>query len=188
MHHNHVGRRALVLLFAVLSMAHAQGSAQDTLRFEVAEIPGAFAFFGPTGDDGMPLHGATFITQGYIYPAGTLNGDHGALPDGSPTYPDAVIGKWTCRGWVIGEGFAAVDEPAAISTQLFVFDEEHGGDVLATEGYEVMSMGFAFTRAITSGTGRFEGLAGEVRQELVSMNEDMMVGYAFEVPMKAANP
>ena len=188
MHHHLLGRLALVILFAALSFALAQGSVQDDLRFEVAEIPGAFAFFGPTGDDGMPLHGATFITQGYIYPAGTLNGEHGALPDGSPTYPDAVIGKWTCRGWVIGEGFTGGDEPAAISTQVFVLDEEYGGDTLVTEGYEVMALGVPFTRAITSGTGRFAGLVGEVRQELVSMNEDMMLGYAFDVLGKAATP
>lgn len=192
MHHYHARTLVFALLLIVAALATAQAPAQspaqDTVRFEVAEIPGAFTFAGPTDEDGWPIQGATFITQGYIYPAGTLQGEHGVLPDGSPTYPDAVIGKWTCRGWVLGEGFAAVGVPNAISTQLFEFDEAYGGDLLVTEGYEYMELGLPFTRTITSGTGRFAGLVGEVRQELVSMNEDMLVGYAFDVPLEVANP
>lgn len=48
-----------------------------------------------------------------------------------------------------------------------------------TVRFEVAEIPGAFT---------FAGPVGEVRQELVSMNEDMLVGYAFDVPMNAVNP
>lgn len=177
-------RSTILLVLAAASLAQAQPSAStEALTVEVAEIPGAFVFFGPTAEDGMPVRGAAFVTRGYLYPAGTLRDEHGVQPDGSPTYPDAVIGIWTCRGWFIGDALAAGDGPAAITTQLFAFDEAFGGDVLVTEGYEVMSVGVPFRRAITGGTGRFEGVTGEVRQEMVSMNDEMLVHYTFLVPL-----
>ena len=55
-------------------------------------------------EDGMPANGNAFITRGYIYPAGTLTESNGTLEDGSPEFPDLVLGEWVCRGWFVGEG------------------------------------------------------------------------------------
>lgn len=43
-------------------------------------------------EDGMPAGGRSFITRGYLYPTGTLTGSNGVNPDGSPEFPDLVIG------------------------------------------------------------------------------------------------
>jgi len=57
---------------------------------------------GPPTADGLPPKGTTFIINGLIYPAGTFARRGltvGILPDGSPEFPELVIGTWTCRGW-----------------------------------------------------------------------------------------
>ena len=46
---------------------------KGTLAFDVAEDMTRFVFAEqPVHEDGMPAYGNPFITQGYIYPAGTL--------------------------------------------------------------------------------------------------------------------
>lgn len=170
------------LLAALAPFALAQGErGAPPLRVEVAEIPGRFVFEGPTHEDGMPAHGATFLTQGYIYEAGTLRGEHGVAADGSPAFPARVIGLWTCRGWFIGDGAHTERGPAAITTQLFAFDESYSGATVVTEGYEVMQPGTPFTRVIVGGSGGFDGMTGTMRQTLVGMTEEMLVSYAFEI-------
>jgi len=75
--------------------------AEDFTRFSVDETP-VFE------EDGLPVYGNPFITQGHIYPEGTLscneNGCNGVLEDGSPEFPDKVMGQWTCWGYHIGDG------------------------------------------------------------------------------------
>jgi hypothetical protein len=39
-------------------------------------------------EDDLPAYGNSFITQGYIYEYGTLNGSNGVLPNGKPEFPD----------------------------------------------------------------------------------------------------
>ena len=75
--------------------AHPEPAKRQLLReFEVAEDPNRFVFDTAIVDaNGMPAHGSTFITQGYIYPAGALNGSNGVLADGSPEFPDKVLGE-----------------------------------------------------------------------------------------------
>lgn len=53
---------------------------------------------------GMSAYGNPIITQGYIYPYGTLERGNGVLADGSPEFPELVIGEWTCRGYSVGKG------------------------------------------------------------------------------------
>jgi hypothetical protein len=43
----------------------------------------------------MPAHRNPFVTQGYVYPADTLKpGIDGVNEDGSPAFPDLVLGTW----------------------------------------------------------------------------------------------
>ena len=35
----------------------------------------------------MPAYGNPFVTEGYLYPSGTLGGSNGVLPDGRPEFP-----------------------------------------------------------------------------------------------------
>ena len=58
------------------------------MHFDVAESGSKFSFDeAPLLPSGFPAYGNAFITQGYIYPAGTLGADNGVNPNGSPEFP-----------------------------------------------------------------------------------------------------
>src|SRR5215217_1066834 len=124
------------------ALAPAKGGAQEgaatKLAFDVAEDMSRFVFDADVAhEDGMPKHGSAFITQGYIYPAGTLTESNGVREDGSPEFPDKVLGEWTCRGWFVGEGAHAKTGPMVITSQLYNFGETLGAELLVSEGYEL---------------------------------------------------
>lgn len=156
----------------------------EVLTFEVAEDPTQFVFEEtPVFDDGMPAYGNAFITRGYIYPEGTLDGTNGVIiTDGKaePEFPDQVIGEWICRGWLIGDGMHTLAGPVAITTQTYQFGEEYGSVTLVTEGYERADT-VPVKRAITGGTGQYALARGEVTQTLLGFTEDMGVNLHFEV-------
>ncbi len=108
------------------------------------------------------LRGDTFIVNGKIYPGGTIPAGQGVF---GPDEPGA-IGDWLCRG-VFLVGFTEIAAGAPIhvdTTQLFLLAQNSS---LVTEGLE----GVVTTRrAVTGGTGRFRGVVGQVRQELLGTN------------------
>ena len=165
--------------------AIAQLTADDgTLRFDVAEDFTRFNFAGaPVFDDGMPAYGNPFITQGYIYPEGTLNGSNGTLPDGSPEFPELVLGEWTCRGWFVGDGAHSTTGPVVITTQVYSFGGEPGAATLITDGYELVDVDVAVGRAITGGTGPYAGARGGASQTLLGFTEQMAVNLRFALPV-----
>ncbi|MDN5932138.1 MAG: hypothetical protein L0I24_13910 [Pseudonocardia sp.] len=57
------------------------------------------------------------LTQGYRCPEGTLDGTNGVNPDGTPDFPDQVIGEWLCRGYSIGDGAHTTDGAWVYTTQ-----------------------------------------------------------------------
>ena len=127
-------------------------------RFEVAENGLRFAFASaPVHDDGMPAYGNPFVTEGYLYPSGTLGGSNGVLPDGQPEFPEKVIGTWICRGYMIGDGAHTESGPWVTSTQTYNFGAAFGAITLITEGFELADKGVAVTRAVIGGTGPFRG-------------------------------
>ena len=93
--------------------------------FAVAEDLSRFVYDGsPVFEDGMPAYGNAFVTQGYVYPAGTLDGGvEGTTPDGSPAFHDKVIGTWTCDGYYVGDGFRIQTGTVVITRQVIVFDD-----------------------------------------------------------------
>jgi hypothetical protein len=96
--------------------------ADGILRFDVAEDASRFVFAPqPFYEDGMPAYGNAFVTQGYIYPEGTLDGGNGALADGQAEFPELVLGEWTCRGWFVGDAAHATTGPMVITTQVYGF-------------------------------------------------------------------
>ena len=165
--------------------AIAQVTADDgTLRFDVAEDVSRFVFAGaPVFDDGMPAHGNPFITQGYIYPEGTLDGSNGTLADGSPEFPELVLGQWTCRGWFVGDGAHTTTGPMVITTQIYSFGSEPGAATLVTDGYELVDTDVEVGRAITGGTGPYAGARGEASQTLLGFTEQMSVNLRFALPV-----
>lgn len=71
-------------------------------------------FTGPQGpnpnnlsDQGPhPYYGASFVVFGTIYAGGLFaeqGNDSGLNTDGTPEFPDSVVGTWICRGWFVGD-------------------------------------------------------------------------------------
>ncbi len=90
----------LALLISMSGGAATALPPPSALQFDVAEDASRFVFDEtPLHGDGLPAYGNEFVTQGYLYPPGTLtcvdNGCDGVNPDGSPEFPDLVIGTWT---------------------------------------------------------------------------------------------
>jgi hypothetical protein len=179
---------AALLLAGALgaALAPTKGSAQDepikTIAVDVAEDMSRFVFdTDVVFEDGMPKHGSAFITQGYIYPAGTLTESNGVLADGSPEFPDKVLGEWTCRGWFVGEGAHAKTGPMVISTQIYNFGETLGAEMIVTEGYELADVGVIVNRAITGGTGQYLGAYGQAEQTFLGFNATEGVNLRLEI-------
>lgn len=142
-------------------------SEDGVLRFDVAEDGTRFVFAEqPVHDDGMPAYGNAFVTQGYIYPEGTLDGTNGVLADGSPEFPEQVLGEWTCRGWFIGDGAHTTTGQWVITTQVYAFEDA----ILVTDGYELADIDVPAPRAITGGTGPYASVSGDGEQTLLGFN------------------
>ena len=176
----------LGVLVATVVAQNAGNAGMQTLRFDVSENMAKFVFDEkPVFSDGMPGHGNEFITQGYLYPYGMLkSGEDGVNKDGSPKYPDKVIGEWTCKGWFVGEGAHAKTGPMVITTQIYDFGKEHGKKTLITEGYELADIGKAVARAITGGTGEYATASGEAQQTFLGFNATEGVNLRFELKVK----
>lgn len=182
---------AVIVLVAVVPSAlgqEANGRSKRNIAIEVIEngtrwVPDET----PADEDGMPVYGTEFITQGYIYPAGTItcedNQCNGVLEDGSPEFPDLVIGTWLCRGWTLGDA-QTTSGPVVITTQLFDLGDMPGEETIVTDGYELADFNLEFQRAITGGTGRYRLARGVQVQELLGWNPS--VGVALGIELKLA--
>jgi hypothetical protein len=148
------------------------------IKYEVAEDGNRFKFDDLNlFEDGMPGYGSAFVTQGYIYPVGTLNGTNGVLADGKPEFPDKVLGKWTCYGWMIGDGAHTKTGEWVISTQVYQFND---GSTLVTDGIELVDFETPMSWAITGGTDAYRSAHGEQIQVLHGFTEQMGVNLTVE--------
>lgn len=170
---------ALLMLVAVSATVAAQMSQEaEPFRFQVAEDGNRFIFDDLNlHEDGMPAYGSAFVTQGYIYPEGTLNGTNGVLENGEPEFPELVLGKWTCYGWMIGDGAHTTTGEWVVSTQIYQFDD---GSTIITNGIEIADFEVPVARAITGGTGEYSGVSGEMTQILHGFTEQMGVNLTVE--------
>lgn len=174
----HLPRRHVLTLLAAaglgtLAVATARPVADHPVfpgRLEVAMDGTSFSFEGATNANGAPAAGTPFIVQGYLYPAGTFarSGQlSGVNPDGSPQFPDEVLGTWICRGWHLQDG-DALTGPVVATTQIFDFDPQNpGAQTIIADGIELADFDVRFQRAITGGTGAFEGMTGQFFQAYV---------------------
>lgn len=149
---------------------------QITLRFDVAENPKKFVFSKtPVHGDGLPAYGNYFVTQGYLYPEGTLDGNDGVKADGSPLFPGKVVGEWTCWGSHIGNGAKTKRGPAVVTTQIFQLGPQHGRTTIVTTGFELADLGVDIRRAVVGGTGRYAVSRGQQHQTLLGFGKTMGV-------------
>lgn len=154
----------------------------NTLHFDIAEAGNRFAFDeAPIFEDGMPAYGNSFITEGYIYPAGTLGESNGVLPNGDPEFPDLVLGKWLCRGYFVGDGAHTTTGPWVVTTQIYDLGDIAGEQTITSEGFELSDMGIPGSRAITGGTGDYSKARGQMQQILIGFNETMGVNLQVEL-------
>ena len=155
-------------IILILSLALAQTT--ETIRVEVSEDMNLFIFDeAKTYEDGMPAHGSGFVTKGFVYPEGTLNGSNGVLADGSPEFPEAVIGEWICYGYMINDAGHASSGAWVVSTQIINLDEELGSQSIITSGYEFAD-DTKVSRAISGGTGKYAEARGEAKQVMTGLN------------------
>lgn len=170
-----------LLTTSALMLSLTPSAYADTLMtFDVAEDhTRIFMAAAPLHDNGMPAHGNAFVSQGYIYPAGTLEaGTTGVNEDGSPAFPNLVLGAWTCDGYFVGEGANATTGVWIISRQVFDFFD---GDMIITQGTEIVDTGVENLRPITGASGDYAGLDGGVYQTLLGFNDHMAVNATFRV-------
>lgn len=183
----------LVVLLALLVMAAAGYVAlaqpendAEIIKVEVAEDGARFVFDDAhLFEDGMPAYGTSFVTFGYLYPEGTLNGSNGVLADGSPEFPEKVLGTWICKGWMIGDGAHTSSGVWVTSTQIYNFGEEYGNATIITDGFEVADFNVAINRAITGGTGEFSAARGEMSQTLLGFTDAMGVNLSVELMIES---
>jgi hypothetical protein len=154
------------------------------LRFDVAENATRFVFDPDLlHDDGLPAYGAWFVTQGYIYPADTLDETNGVNPDGSPEFPDQVLGQWLCRGVFIGDGARSTSGSWVITTQTYNFGSVDGEAAIVSDGHELADIGVMVDRAVIGGTGPFAGGGGTATQSLLGFNVVEGVNLEFEIAL-----
>lgn len=166
---------------AALAVILATPAAADPLRaFDVAEDMSRFVFAAaPVHDDGMPDFGNFFVTQGYIYPSGTLDGGiEGTNADGSPAFPELVLGTWTCDGVFVGKGMYTETGTILISRQVFQFAN---GDILVSQGPEIVDAGVAIDRPITGATGEYTDISDSIQQVMLGMSDGYGVRLQFEI-------
>jgi hypothetical protein len=180
-----VSKLFIAALFALLATSvFAQN--KETLKLDVSEDMNQFAFDqSRVYEDGMPAHGSGFVTRGYIYPDGTLNGSNGVNADGTPEFPEQVIGEWMCFGYMIGEAAHATSGAWVISTQIFNFGEDYGNQTIVTQGYELADPTPIY-RAITGGTGDYAEASGQAMQIFQGLNASE--GVVLDVELEIVTP
>lgn len=168
----------------------------NTIRFEGPQGPnpndlgGDLGHHNP-GDLGPhPYYGSSFVVQGVVYTGGTISGgnvDSGLYPEGTPEFPDRVIGSWICRGWFIGDsndpsrgGIFTPTGPFVATTQIYDLGNEPGSDLLISDGIELIDLNTPFSRAVTGGTGSRNGTRGTVTQTAIGVNQTTLFNFSFE--------
>jgi hypothetical protein len=157
---------ALTIGAAITTGGPAAGASDDgVVKFtvDVAEDFSRFVVTMVNPADTEPKRGAWFVTEGRIYPGGTIKGD------GSTFDPSSAgsIGTWTCRGThliSLTEILAGVS-PWVATTQTYELPDDTRA--ITTDGVEGAS---PVVRAVTGGTGRFSGSVGVQRQQLLGFN------------------
>ena len=181
-----------ILILSLSTQPSTAQNAQNAQKFvvEVCENGSRFISDGdPVFEDGLPAYGNEFITEGYIYPVGTLVvGESCINDDGTPKYPEKILGTWTCRGWHVGNGARTETGPMVITTQNFDFGDVPGQKMVVTDGFELADFNVPVTRPIVGSTGLFDNKArGESIQTLFDFSGDP-IAVKLRVEFTVAHP
>ena len=139
----------------------------EPIEFTVDVAEDRAGTFVPTfvkPEDTQPERGSFFVTEGRMFPAGTIQGDGS---DFDP-YRSGHIGWWIRRGTHMVS--ASEFQTASVwvsSSQLYVIGRQ-GKEQIVTEGLEGAG---TFTRIVTGGAGNYVGFVGEQRQTFLGYNK-----------------
>ncbi len=113
--------------------------------------------------DTQPERGSFYVTEGRVFPAGTIEGDGSAFDPNRSGH----IGIWIARGTHLVAASDIPDAPLwAHSSQLFVLGRQ-GVAQIASEGVEGAG---TVTRIVTGGAGNYVAFVGEQRQTFLGVN------------------
>jgi hypothetical protein len=174
-----------LIAFGAFLWAAELAAAGPARTIDVACDANSFVFQGPEIPGVGPGYGASFVVQGVIYPGGTFQEKgtgSGLNPDGTPEFPELVIGTWTCRGWFIGDGIATLTGPFVATTQIYDFNPDSpGSNTVVSDGLELIDQNVPFARAVTGGTGPNQHIrSGQVLQTAVGANATGLFNFTFE--------
>ena len=170
----------------------ATSEAAEALLFgvDVAANGRTRVFRYPRDNKGQPANGAPFIIQGAIYPLNTLLRQglkSGLHSNGSPEFPDQVIGHWYCQGWYINDASRATTGPYLSTTQIFDLNsEEPGAETMITQGVELADFNVPQMRPVTGGSGRFRLARGVMKQTALAYNRTGARNLTFEFDLTLA--
>lgn len=175
-----------VLSTGVLAGSPVDAAGRFKMTVDVAEDPSRFAFDGDhlieEGDlAGLPAYGDGFVTQGWIFEAGTLSeGDPGVECEfGEDGYPTSCvplyepIGTWTCYGYHVGEGALTESGYVVVTSQVFDFGNGNGSNSIMTQGMEAVETGEVIYRSIVGGTGKYSKARGQQAQTSFGLHPDL---------------
>ena len=160
----------LVVALSAPLQAQDQTAARRDRRPEpivyTVDVAEDFGKFVPTlvkPEDAEPKRGSFFVTEGRVFPAGTIQGD-GADFDPNRS---GHVGVWFCRGTHLVAGSEIPAASLWVSTaQLFVLGRQ-GLDQITTEGVEGAG---TVLRVVTGGAGNYVGFVGEQQQTFLGFN------------------
>ena len=160
-----IGATIAVALIGAPANAHDdRNRSDDTIVFTI-DVAEDFALFNPTfvrPTDTQPERGSFFITEGNIFPGGTIQGDGSTFDP----HRQGALGRWFCRGTHLVSATEFPTSARAVHTaQLFLLPNESSS--IATDGVEG---NVPVLRAITGGTGPFKGYIGEQKQRMLGFN------------------
>lgn len=180
----HITKATLGLaVIALLGVAAARHSNDDgewqTLVYDVTLDGRTYAVNGVDPVKGTEIRGTTFIVDGKIYPGGTIPRGDGLDIDARP----GSIAKWVCRGTynISLEEFQAGVAPAVSTLWQILFDARNA---LMTEGQEGNA---TVHRVVVGGTGRYRGVVGEVKEELLGYNATGFENFRFTFKIRKAD-
>jgi hypothetical protein len=195
------GRQSAAIGALALALPAAAAQATEprtTFSVDVVADCNRFISEGVRHPHPGPVFGDYFMQEGLIYEAGTLaancaGGDGcGLNPDGTPEFPEAVIGKWTCYGSFVGNGGATAEGVWLYSTQVYEFDVEQmddnvnapGEHALVSHGTERNDLDVPWDRAITGGYGKFKRSVGQVQQTKIGFNQTECENFTFDFQIR----
>ena len=179
---------ALALLgVTALSTKSDEGKHSDarwkTIVIDVAEDARTAVLNQVNPTNALPKRGDTVITNGKIYPGGTIPSANGFDIDTAGS-----IGTWVSRGtfnFDFSQAFAGGD-PLITSTEQYLFSSTgalKGEDSLMSEGQD--SIIGSTHRVVLGGTGIYRGTIGEVKKEVLGQNSTGFLNHRFTFTIRS---